>query len=126
VKYIDLFTPHHVATLTDWLKEKRRLCLEIYVPHGGGSPSYYTVESLAELKVQIENLARCLEIQITIWKNHTQAEFESDVAIPSDIKWIYTHTDEVMYFSVQKNRNWSASYQNDPEKYRVEIEEWNR
>jgi hypothetical protein len=125
MNFLDLFTPHHIATLVDWLQEKRELCVEIYIPHGGGSGSYYTVRSLADLKRMLEGIPS-REIQITIWKNHTQSEFESDEAeaFLSELKWIYTHADEVMYCSVLKNRNWSESYQNNPDKYAKEVKEW--
>jgi hypothetical protein len=89
------------------------------------SGSYYTVRSLADLKRILGGILYC-EIQITIWKNHTQSEFESDEAeaFLSELKWIYTHTDEVMYCSVLKNRNWSESYQNNPDKYAKDVKEW--
>jgi hypothetical protein len=127
LKYADLFTPHHIAVLVDWLEEKDGFCVEIYFPHGGGSPSYFSVSSLAELKRLISDI-RFPEVQITIWKDRKKEEFESDSYMPMDgeLKWIYFHGDEVMYFSVQKNRNWSESYEKNPEKYRKEVEEWSK
>lgn len=128
MNYKDLFTPHHIALLVDWFNEKGELCVEIYVPHGGGSGSYFTVKSLAELKKIIAESSSCLEIVITVWKNHTQAEFEAEDYKPlqDELKWIYSHSDEVMYFSVLKNRNWSQPYHDDPDKYRKEIEDWSQ
>jgi hypothetical protein len=122
--YTELFTPHHIAVLVDWLGEKGELCVEIYAPHSGGGPSYHTVHSLAELKGLVS--LKWPEIIITIWKNHNQAEFQSDAGLPvaDNLKWIYFHPDEVMYFAVQKNRNWSESYDKQPEKYRKEVEDW--
>jgi hypothetical protein len=129
VRYKELFTPHHIAVLVDWLEEKPDLCVEIYHPHGGGGPSYYTIHSLGELKGLIEPI-NWPEIQVTIWKNRSRADFESDESgkletFASDLKWIYFHADEVMYFSVQKNRNWSESYTNHPDKYAKYVEDWN-
>jgi len=127
LKYTDLFTPHHIAVLADWLEEKGELCVEIYIPHGGGSASYFRVSSLAELKLLVADL-RSLEVQITIWKNRTKEEFESEECKPiqDELRWIYSHSDEVMYFSVQKNRNWSESYTENPGKYQKEIDEWSQ
>lgn len=125
MNFVDLFTPHHIAVLVDWLQEKREVCVEIYIPHGGASGSYYTVRSLEDLKRIVSGI-RSHEIQITIWKNHTQSEFESDEAEAylSELRWIYSHADEVMYLSVMKNRNWSESYHNDPDKYAQQVKEW--
>lgn len=128
MNYADLFTPHHIALLADWLAEKGELCVDIYHPHGGGGPTYFTVRSLAELKKVISGTSAYLELIITIWKNHTQAEFESDTppSFQDDVKWIYGHNDEVMYFSIQKNRNWSQCYHDNPSKYQKEVEDWSR
>ena len=128
MRYKELFTAYHIAVLVDWFEERRDLCVEIYFPHSGGGPSYYTIHSLIELKDLIQPI-NWLEIQITIWKNHKQADFEADdsgkLALVSDLKWIYSHADEVMYFSVQKNRNWSESYAGHPDKYAKYVEAWN-
>ena len=123
----DLFTAHHVSLLADWLDEKGELCLEIYIPYGGGSPTYYGIRSLDDVKHAISKVSP-LEIQITIWKNYTKEQFEAD-QVPkdvSDLKWIYSYNDEVMYFSVHKNRNWTESFHKAPEKYSRQIEEWLR
>lgn len=125
MKYTELFTPYHVAVLVDWLAEKGELCVEIYIPHSGGGPIYDTIRSLAELKGVVSR-APGPEIQISIWKNHIQAEFETDEGVPNadNRQWIYAHNDEVMWFAVSKNPNWSESCHNHPEKYRKEVEEW--
>lgn len=126
MNYADLFTPHHIAMVVDWLHEKGELCVEVYIPHGGGGPSLYTVRSLADLK-HIVREVRSNEIQITIWKNHKQSELEADdnsEVFRSNLKWLYAHSDEVMYFSVMKNRNWSESYSKNPDKYAEAVREW--
>jgi hypothetical protein len=71
--------------------------LEIYIPHGGASSSLFTVRSLREVKQQIDKIATG-EVEIIIWKHHTQAEFESEApATPlQTLKWKYEHRDEVM------------------------------
>jgi hypothetical protein len=127
LRYKELFTPHHVALLVDWFEEKSELCVEVYIPHSGGGSSYYTVHSLRELKFIVEN-TKSLEVQFSIWKNYKQSEFESDEAgvLNFDLKWIYLHSDEVMYISVGKNRNWTESYAKNPEKYAAEVQEWSR
>jgi hypothetical protein len=124
MNYTELFTAHHIAVLVDWLEEKGEVCVEIHIPHGGGSASYYTVRSLNELKRIVTVNSR--EIVITIWKTRAQAEFESDEGVPvaDDLKWMYFHPDEVMYFAVLKNRNWSESYDKNPARYRKDIDEW--
>ena len=123
--YTELFTPHHIALLIDWFEEKESLCLELYFPHSASSASYFTVRSLSEIRGLIQTIKHP-EIQITVWKNHTKEEFETDgpEPCPTDLKWIYTHGDEIMYLSVLKNRNWTESYHNNPEKYQKQIEEW--
>jgi hypothetical protein len=103
MKYTELFTAHRIAGLVDWFAERPELCVEIYYPHSGGGPGYFTVRSLAELKTLIQGID-CLEIQITIWKSHSQFELESDQAesFLTKLEWICQHSDEVMYFSVQR------------------------
>jgi hypothetical protein len=64
------------------------------------------------------------EIEILIWRHRTLEEFESDDPFEADLKWIYSHPDEVMYLSVKKNLNSSASYLENPAKYQKESEEW--
>ncbi|HEY1424104.1 MAG TPA: hypothetical protein VGF20_11665 [Candidatus Acidoferrum sp.] len=131
MKYSELFTPYHIATLSDWLEEKGELCLEIYIPHGGASSSLFTFRSLREIKQQIDEIITG-EIEITIWKHHTQTEFESEEPATSDtnflqtLKWKYEHRDEVMYFSVKKNRNYSLDYAASPEKYSKALAEWSK
>ena len=129
MRYTELFTPHHIAVLVDWLAEKPSLCVEIYFPHSAGGPSYYTIHSLNELKSLIQPIT-WPEIQITIWRYRSQANFEADEsgqleAFTSDLKWIYFHSDEVMYYSVMKNRNSSESYSKQPERYTGHVQEWN-
>lgn len=79
MKYTELFTPHHIAVLVDWFAERPELCVELYYPHSGGRPGYFTVRSLAELNSLIQGID-CLEIHITIWKSHSQPELKSDQA----------------------------------------------
>ncbi len=122
MKYTELFSPHHLATLVDWLEEKGQLLLQIELPHSGGSGVCHTVQSLAELKVLIEGVTHP-EIEIVIWKNMTQSAFESDELLP-DLKWIYGHTDEVMYLAVLKNRNFSFSYSDHAARYEKAISDW--
>lgn len=129
MRYKELFTPHHIAVLVDWFEERSEVCVEIYFPHSGGGPAYYSIHSLGELKGVIAPI-NWPEIQITIWKNHKQTDFEADEsgkleARISDLSWIYFHADEVMYFAVQKNRNWAESYANHPDKYAKYVEAWN-
>ena len=121
LNYRDLFTPHHIATLVDWLTESE-FFVQIELPHSGGSGVYRTVHSLRELKILVEQV-RNPEIEILIWRKRTQTEFESDDPFP-DLKWIYFHPDEVMYLAVKKNRNSSASYIDDPAKYKKEVDDW--
>jgi hypothetical protein len=105
---------------------KKSLSVEIYIPHGGGSGHIFDFTSLAELKALILKFQHG-EIQITIWRNYTaeQLEGEDNLAIEvSAIKWIYSHSDEAMYFSVTKNRNRSDQYDKNPEKYAAFVEEW--
>ena len=122
MNYRDLFTPHHIATLVDWLQERGQLFVQIELPHSGGGGWHGAVGSLRELKQRVEQVKHS-EIEIVIWKNRTQAEFESDDPFP-DLKWIYLHADEVMYVAVRKNRNSSACYRDDPAKYKKEVEDW--
>jgi hypothetical protein len=121
--YKDLFTAHHIATLADWFEEKGEVFLQIELPHSGGSGLYQTVHSVAEVKRYVEQVTNP-EITILIWKNRTKAQLESDVPFPDDLKWVYLHNDEVMYFAVTKNRNSSASYITDPGKYSDAIKQW--
>jgi hypothetical protein len=85
------------------------------------------VSSLAELK-RLVSVIRCPEVRITVWRSRKKVEFESGEYKPieDELRWFYFHTDEVMYFSSQKNRNWSESYEKNPKKYRKEVEEWSK
>jgi hypothetical protein len=80
---------------------------------------------LTELRRAIETVTNS-EIEIFIWKNRTESEFESSDGFPDDSNWIYLHADEVMYLAVKKNRNSNAAYLSHPEKYKKQIEEWSR
>ncbi len=120
--HLFLFTPHHIATLADWLDERGQLLLQVELPHSGASGFYATIGSLAELKRTLENVTNP-EIEIFVWKNRTEEESEG-VDKSDDLKWIYSHPDEVMYLSVKKNRNFSPSYAKDPERYREFVEQW--
>ena len=125
MNYTELFTPHHIATLADWLEEKGQIFLQIELPHSGGSGLYHTVRSLAEIKRAVAEV-RNPEIEIIIWKNQTQEQFESDHPLPDDLTWIYQHSGEVMYLAVKKNRAFSAAYMENPQKYQKAIDEWPR
>ena len=85
--YTDLFTPHHIAVLVDWLREKGELLLQIELPRSGGSGLSQTVHSLAEIKRAVEQVSNP-EVEILIWKNRTQGEFESSDSFFDDLKWI--------------------------------------
>ncbi len=126
MKYTELFTPHHIAELVDWFAEKPELCVEIYIPYGAGSEEYFTIRSLAELKSLILSITS-QQVQITIWKNHSQSELESEEAqpLPEEMKTRYKYVNEVMHFSVTKNRNRTESYVNHPDRYAKFVEEWN-
>lgn len=41
-----------------------------------------------------------------------------------DLKWVYTHTDQVIYLAVKKNRNYSLEYAKDPKRYESVIRAW--
>jgi hypothetical protein len=41
------------------------------------------------------------------------------------MKMRHKYVDEVMHFSVTKNRNRAESYVNNPEKYAKAVQEWN-
>jgi hypothetical protein len=120
MKYTDLFTPHHLATLVDWLAEKGQLLVQIELPHSGGAGLSYTVRSMAELKAAIQQVSHP-EIEIMIWKNISNAPVEAELP---DLHWIYMHSDEVMYLAVKKNRNFNASYQDSPARYEKTIDDW--
>lgn len=124
MNYTELFTPHHIATLSDWLEEKGQILVQVELPHSGGSGLRYTVRSLAEIKRAIAPIHHP-EIEIMIWKNQTEEQLESDHPLPDDLPWIYSHPDEVMYLAVKKNRA-STAYLDNPGKYRKAIDDWSR
>lgn len=41
-----------------------------------------------------------------------------------DLKWVYTHTDQVMYLAVTKNLNYSLEYAKDPKRYESISRAW--
>lgn len=41
-----------------------------------------------------------------------------------DNKWIYTSADEIMYFTVRKNRNYYERYDKSPDRYKEVIDLW--
>ena len=50
MNYSNIFTPHNLALLSDWLAETGELYVDIYLPHSGGSGTSYFIRSLQDLK----------------------------------------------------------------------------
>jgi hypothetical protein len=116
MNYAELFTPHHIAVLADWLAEKSEVVLQIELPHSGGSGTFTAVRSLTEVKRGVREINHP-EVEILIWKNGSARD---------DMSWIYANPSEVMYFAVKKNRNSYEAYLGDPERYRRALDDWAR
>ncbi len=65
--YLELFSPHHLALLHDWLSESGELYVDLYYPHSGGSGPKYFVRSLHDLKELISQQTHP-EIEISIFR----------------------------------------------------------
>jgi len=70
MRYHTLFSPHNLALLSDWLAETGELCVDVYLPHSGGSGTPYFIRTLSELK-ELVSQQTWWEIAITIF-HHRQ------------------------------------------------------
>jgi len=66
MNFLDLFTLHNLALLSDWLNDESELYVDIFLPHSGGSSTPYFVRSLQDLKELVAQ-QDYPEISITIF-----------------------------------------------------------
>lgn len=53
MSYLDLFSIHNLALLSDWLEERGELWVDVHLPHGGASSTSYFVRSLHDLRALV-------------------------------------------------------------------------
>jgi hypothetical protein len=123
MNYLELFTPHHIATITDWLAENGKLSVRLEWPHRGQSGSTYTVASIDELR---ELISQQTHPEIKIWIFKKSGTEEADYERMDDETWVYNNANQVIFFSVTKNRNHSESYAKNPKKYESAIKTWTK
>ena len=128
MNYLDLFTKYHVAQLVDWFEEVDQMLVSIYLPHSGGSGIIYEVKSLEELNELIKKQTHG-EIEIIIFKNYHEETDEFDNLLEeifNNIKLVYDRSEEIMYFSVTKNRNYHTTFDQNKDKYDHAIKLWKK
>jgi hypothetical protein len=121
MNYRDLFTPHHIAMLHDWLTDAGGLFVRLELPHSGGSGTSYSVCSLDELKELVSRQTHA-ELEIFVFKGKELGDDELDHAL--DLDWAYKNADKVLYLGVTKNRNSYDAYRKNAEKYQSVVERW--
>ena len=121
--YIDLFTPHHIAMLHDWLTEAGGLFVRLEFPHSGGSGTSYSVSSLDELRELVSRQTHP-ELEIFVFRSEELGDDVLDRAL--DLDWAYKNADKVLYLGVKKNRNSYDPYLKNEQKYQSVVERWIR
>lgn len=121
MNYSNLFTPFHIAMLSDWLNVSSELFVHFEFPHSGGSGFSNTITSLAELKVLLSQQSHP-EIEIFIFRSKPQSDEELNERV--DLQWVYRNPEIVLYIAVNKNRNYYEEYQEEPIKYKETVASW--
>lgn len=121
MRYVELFTPPHIAMLSDWLDEDGTLLVYIDLPHSGGAGESYPVSSLRELRDLVVRQT-FPEIVILIFRKCVSTEEDLDRSCQRD--WVYANSDKVLYMSVTKSRNSYEPYTADEQLYAMQIREW--
>lgn len=67
MNYLELFSFHNLALLSDWLAETGELYVDVYLPHSGGGGIGYFIRSLRDLKSLVSQQT-WREIDITIFR----------------------------------------------------------
>src|SRR2546429_3471943 len=101
MRYLELFTDHHIAMLSDWLSEIGSVLVHIYLPHSGGAGESFSVTSLHELRQLVAQQTHP-EILILIFRQ--SAVTQDDLDQSCDLAWVYRNADKMLYLSVSKNR----------------------
>ncbi len=66
MNYLDIFTPHNLALLSDWLTDTDEMYVDVNLPHSGGSSTPYFIRSFQDLKDLVAQQS-WPEIQITVY-----------------------------------------------------------
>ena len=67
MNYLQLFSIHNLALLSDWLEGNKELLIDVYHPHSGAGSLQYFIHSIEDLKQLIGNQTHP-EIEITIFR----------------------------------------------------------
>ncbi|MBL8045907.1 MAG: hypothetical protein JNL09_05160, partial [Anaerolineales bacterium] len=67
MKYVELFTHHHIALLHDWLTELGELFIDFHYPHRAGASSNYFIKCLEDVRDAVSQQNHT-EIEITIFR----------------------------------------------------------
>jgi hypothetical protein len=121
MNHSDLFTPHHIAMLHDWLTDAGGLFVRLELPHSGGSGTSYSVCSLDELRELVSRQTHP-ELEIFVFKGKELGDDELDHALELD--YAYKNADKVLYLAVKKNRNGYDAYRKNAQKYQSVVERW--
>jgi hypothetical protein len=121
MRYVELFTPPHIAILSDWLAEDGTLSLHIHLPHSGGAGKSFPVMTLRELRDLVAQQAHP-EIVILVFRKSVSTEEDLDRSTQLD--WVYSNSDKVLYLAVTKNRNSYEPYAVNEQQYAEEVRDW--
>ena len=121
MNYCNLFTAHLVALLHDWLEDAGELLVRLEWPHRGGSGTSYRIASLRELK-ELLAVQDHPEIEVFVFRRNDISEDELDSYL--EMQWVCKNPDDVIYVTVNKNRNYYERYHDQPSRYQSVVEDW--
>ena len=121
--YTQLFTPHHIALIHDWLFEIGTISIRLELPHSGCSGETYQIKSLGELKVLIVS-QKHTEIEVFIFKKSEVTE--EDLNNTSNLSWVYSNSDWILYLARKNNRNYYESYDRNKDQYQEAWFSWEK
>jgi hypothetical protein len=121
MNYRDLFAPHHIAMLHDWLTSMGTLFVRLEFPHSGASGTSYVVSTLEELRELVSKQTHP-EIEVFIFKSKGLTVDELDQML--NLNWVYMNGDKVLYLAVTTTRNSYDAYHKNPEKYEDVVKDW--
>jgi hypothetical protein len=68
MSYLNLFSLHNLAMLSDWLEESGELFVHVYFPRRGGMNSGYLIQSLEDLKQVVLTQDWWYQIEFTVYR----------------------------------------------------------
>lgn len=121
MNYCDLFTPHHIALIHDWIERTGRVFVRIERPHSGATGDSHVVRSLKELRTLLVRETHP-EIEVFVFQEQPYPDDELHLAL--DHEWVRQNSDRVLYLGIHTNRNYYGPFGEDPKRYAKIIRQW--